>query len=68
MYSSSEDEKPKAALSSTRELTGLRKPASDSENSDSGTGRRLRERLKYVNSLGGSAKRCLASRTPVFLT
>ena len=28
-------------LSRTRELTGLRKPASDSENSDSGTGRSL---------------------------
>ena len=51
MYSSSEDERgsrPRRDLSRTRELTGLRKPASDSENSDSGTGRSLRERMKYV--------------------
>lgn len=50
MYSSSEDEgsRPRRDFSRTHELTGLRKPTSDSENSDGGAGRSLRERLRYV--------------------
>ena len=50
MYSSSEDEgsrqRPRRELSSTGEITSMSRGISDSENSDAGGGRSLRDRLK----------------------
>ena len=53
MYSSSEDEGgrgPRRDFSKTRELAGKGRPTSDSESSDVGGGRSLRDRMRYVFS------------------